>query len=1011
MHASDFPSVRQAVNMTVKKGCAMMKNRQTRSLISLILAITMLLTGSMLVYAVDLSDLFGDSAVTELQLDADCQILKYVDEEVFLDGGHVARLKEEETLSTYVFLNSDGTRTVYYMDENVKFRDENGAVQEKDISLTATTQGFATTRNDVALSLPTNLAQGVTMSYGGYDVTLIPQNISTSTTVRQQDSAVLYANCFGHNTGLIYTPTLSGLKEDILLGKYTGVNSFTFLLNTDGLNVYQNEQGRYYLAQSADAEMKMEMADIVAYDANTRHCLGEMTVTPITAGQQYQLTVTIDEDFLTAETTAYPVFIDPTITVSDNTHGAGAIEDSTIYSGKPTLNTATWQYNRVGYYDDNYKIGRTVIHLASLVADSTYKSLDASQLLSVVFYAKEGTGTASAPVELRALTSYWPENQTNWNSVNGHASAVFATANMINNQFSAFNITGLAKSWKNGIHSEAEGSFILVGQNEATVDKTIYSSEFSTTDRRPYVVVNYTLDSTIVELDEGATTMLSSSGITGTITWASDNTSVATVSSSGLVSGVKAGIANITATVDNILQKTYIVYVTIADGVYYIRNNAASLYLGAEDGNISNNTDVELMSKYGTYPERYRELWKIKHIANGIYSIRPMHKLDMALHFTATNADICTAGTADSLSNLGEAFRWTIEYDTNGYVIKNNGYYARALIANGTTAGTSVTTATHINSSACKWYFESRTVPNDLLLYDTRADELVTECTDTSVTTYVTTCSVAPDQTLSLSALGLAVGICDPDSNSQTVNWTSSNPSIATINMTTGQVTGVSHGVTTIYAARVLDGVLYKKTVKLVVCDLPVSGYEVPYQPELWNVPDNLYNDYPTYLQQIESTTNCYAYALNAQVRYNTNEIWNGHPGSLSSEPLGNSITAQTIIAAVQRDSTAVGFTFIDLGDGNTGANATCPPNTYKVMLAVMPSDGGYHWYRQNPDGTWSHKMLYEPVTNKQQFAQTSSSVIWNPKDISMIGDLVFEDERYFFAVSPINQMYTPPSN
>jgi len=128
--------------------------------------------------------------------------------------------------------------------------------------------------------------------------------------------------------------TLSGVKEDILLSEYTGQNSFTFLLNTDGLNVYQNEQGRYYLAAAENAVTRMKMADIVAYDANTKFSLGTMTVTPITAGQQYRLTVTIDEEFLTDEATAYPVLIDPSITVTE-TDAQNAIEDVGIYENKP----------------------------------------------------------------------------------------------------------------------------------------------------------------------------------------------------------------------------------------------------------------------------------------------------------------------------------------------------------------------------------------------------------------------------------------------------------------------------------------------------------------------------------------------------------------------------------------------------------------------------------------------------------------------------------------------------
>jgi hypothetical protein len=69
-------------------------------------------------------------------LTADCGILSYVDEEVFESGNHVLRLPEEETLSTYVFLNSDGTKTVYYMDENVKFVDSDGNIHEKNLTLT-----------------------------------------------------------------------------------------------------------------------------------------------------------------------------------------------------------------------------------------------------------------------------------------------------------------------------------------------------------------------------------------------------------------------------------------------------------------------------------------------------------------------------------------------------------------------------------------------------------------------------------------------------------------------------------------------------------------------------------------------------------------------------------------------------------------------------------------------------------------------------------------------------------
>ena len=47
-----------------------------------------------------------------------------------------------------------------------------------------------------------------------------------------------------------------------------------------------------------------------------------------------------------------------------------------------------------------------------------------------------------------------------------------------------------------------------------------------------------------------------------------------------------------------------------------------------------------------------------------------------------------------------------------------------------------------------------------------------------------------------------------------------------------------------------------------------------------------------------------------------------------------------------------------------------CPSNTYKVALVIAPGVD-YHWYRQNPDGTWSHKPGHTEVTNEDASGKT----------------------------------------
>ena len=332
------------------------------------------------------------------QLDASCKLLSYVDEAVFTEGNHIARLPSEETLSTYAFLNSDGTKTVYYMNEPVKFIDSDGKVVEKDIALTAATGGYTTTRNNISLALPSDPAKGIRLTYEGKYITLTPQGGTLRTATQATDSTVTYPNFFGTGMSLVYTPTLSGVKEDIVLQSYTGVNSFTFTLNTNGLNMYQSN-GRYFLAESKLSTQRFELGDVVAFDARGRFSVGTMTVTTVMPGQAYRITITTDEDFLTDPETVYPVAIDPTISVTDTATTVGAIEDITLYSGTPNAN-CNWTYLHCGYYSSTYKIARTLFRLTGLTSDSTYQSMSANDIVSATFRVKEATGTAGLRIDL-----------------------------------------------------------------------------------------------------------------------------------------------------------------------------------------------------------------------------------------------------------------------------------------------------------------------------------------------------------------------------------------------------------------------------------------------------------------------------------------------------------------------------------------------------------------------------------------------------------------------------------
>ena len=216
----------------------------------------------------------------------------------------------------------------------------------------------------------------------------------------------------------------------------------------------------------------------------------------VKAGQQYRITLTVDEAFLTDPNTVYPVTIDPILTVSDNTHGAGAIEDAPIYEGYPTSNFGSYQYNRAGYAGTTYKKGRTVVRLKGMLNDEHYSKILGAQIESVKFYIADATGTSNVNIKLFPLTSNstWTENNVTWRNVGTCTDSPADTAAPSGGNYAYFNLTNLAKAWKRGSYFGGQSGFVLVGANESSVDKSLYSSEHATTAKRPYVVAKYSVN-------------------------------------------------------------------------------------------------------------------------------------------------------------------------------------------------------------------------------------------------------------------------------------------------------------------------------------------------------------------------------------------------------------------------------------------------------------------------------------------------------------------------------------
>ena len=174
----------------------------------------------------------GDLSIEELQSAKlnDEDVPEIFGQDNIVEKGHVNRLwEQEEDLNSIVFQNRDGTKTMYYYNYPVKYKDANGKIKDKKNKLTDTGNEYANVENDINSYFPKKVHKnkGVILQYDNVRIEVAPLINGSSGASRQtghnkdgqNTDYVEYPNVFDKKISLRYTPTFNGYKEDIILVK------------------------------------------------------------------------------------------------------------------------------------------------------------------------------------------------------------------------------------------------------------------------------------------------------------------------------------------------------------------------------------------------------------------------------------------------------------------------------------------------------------------------------------------------------------------------------------------------------------------------------------------------------------------------------------------------------------------------------------------------------------------------------------------------------------------------
>ena len=839
-------------------------------------------------------------ALESMTLNA-ADVPEVISAQAIAEKNHVLRLREqEENLNTVVFQNRDGGKTVYLYANPVKYVDANGNVKDKstalkaeNITLNGKTYSHSATENVFGQYYPTMPQNGVLITFGQYTVEMAPviTGILTLRDTAVANNKVTYNKVFGNGTSLVYTPTLSGVKEDIILQTYMGKSSFSFTLKTNGLAIVQTENDTFLA--DFEGNKVASLGKVIITDRANHTAYGSMTVAAKTEREEYTVTVNAPVEFLTSSATVYPVTVDPTFVINEtyesglddygNAQYSTAIEDLCVYDG--TSDPLYDDIATIGNYSGNYKSAM----LYRIKADA-WSGMNLDAYVNNIRF-----GSASLNVEVDSLYSKIGVSVSpfygSWNNgTSQNVESMFidyqfdsnsnrTTINNNTNNTASINVTNIFKYWINNPNSVNYGMILYV---DNTILSGTYQNSFN-----------------VYQLEE------SSSSVYISIEYSSFN------------------------------------------GSYYINS--------LESGKFLTGSSVASVSQ-GMYNGPTYQGWTFTYQGANKYIISLTANTNRVL---CVDDNFCIA--IGSKSSMEESFyTWQLSFYEDTVTMYNIGS-GEYLVPSGTNV---------IGSSMDDFYGHWRVCRTNAFvpLESVTIADIVMEVGETVTPTITPT----PANATWVSASDFTWSF-----SNELLFDVAENNSITAIEIQNEMITvDVSYNLINLTNEVDFD-------IRII---LPLSGSEIPYEPSRWNY------------GEVYEETNCYSYALNNQVKPGTNELCDMQPGAAAGYPLSRwQITKERIVQYVEYDSNKLGFVFTEIGRFEA-----CPYGSYKVALVVATGQD-YHWYRQNSDGTWSHKRGGLPVSNYD----ASGSNIYDPQ----LANRAYSNANYsvfcgYYQVTPLNNYH-----
>ena len=398
-------------------------------------------------------------------------------------------LEKYRTENSKRFFNPDGSFTEKIYNKPIHYQDPaTGKWLPIDSTLTLDANGlYHNKANRFSATLPPTVNGGFFgVSQDGAALSFKP-SFAKAAKGNSKENHIDFVNA-ATDTDLTYAVEATGLKETLILKSANAPTSFSFELNLQNLTYQTQPDGTVAFYKTGDKSPLFTLAKPFMVDAKLQSSTAISYQIQQDASGNLKLDLAADTAWLKDPARAFPVLLDPTITIQNGSN----TDDTLVSSLNPYNNYGNWAHVYVG---QSVNLGTTrSLFWFNLLGTLPSGAVISNATLNVYNTAVYVTNQAPV-VEAHRITQDWTGTSVTWSNqpTIGGVDGTFTASNTTTPFTWNIDMTGLVRDWYNG--NQDNYGVELKYQDENLVVRELLATD-DTTDPadHPSLTVNYTVD-------------------------------------------------------------------------------------------------------------------------------------------------------------------------------------------------------------------------------------------------------------------------------------------------------------------------------------------------------------------------------------------------------------------------------------------------------------------------------------------------------------------------------------